>query len=119
MIDNFFALLFHSRDYGHRAHLRTQSHAVHKALDLFYKDLTEALDTLVEAYQGRVGLVNIPYVQADPNPEDPCCVLDDHLKMIEALRYEAIPRGDTVLHNLVDEVCRVYLKALYQLKYLK
>jgi DNA-binding ferritin-like protein len=122
MIQELIALLFFSRDYGHRAHLRTQSFAQHVALDEFYKDLPEAIDTFVEAYQGRHGvLTEIPYMATDPDPDptQPVQVLEKHLKMIEAVRGQAVGKEDSTLNNLLDEVIAVYLKALYKLRNLK
>lgn len=116
MFVELIALLFASRDYGHRAHLSTRSYAQHKALDEFYSGLTDLIDKLVEVYQGRNGVISIPYVDGimDPN----CVgVLEQHLQMIEALRDQAVG-NDRPLQNIVDEICGVYLQTLYKLKVL-
>lgn len=123
MFHELLALLFFGRDFGHRAHLRTQSFAAHNALDTFYKDLPELVDKLVEVYQGRYGLVDIPFLQPDLN--DPLCnVLDPvgsltlQVRMIEALREQAIG-ADSTLQNIVDEILALYGSTLYKLRFLK
>ncbi len=123
MIEQFVALLFFSRDYGHRAHLRTQSFSTHMALDTFYKELPEHIDTLVEMYQGRHGLIEISFLSAKfvvtQDVLTPIPVLEEHLKIIETTRYKAIDKADTALHNRVDEIVGLYLQTLYKLKNLK
>ena len=118
MFANLAALLFASRDFGHRAHLKTTSLSQHLALGSFYEDLTNLLDELIEMYQGRNSVVEIPY--CDPLQDtDPIVVLTKHLEIIENVRSDAIPVTDTPLQNKVDEICGVYLRTLYKLKNLR
>lgn len=119
MFPELISLLFYSRDYGHRAHLKTQSYAAHMALDTFYKELTEKIDELVEAYQGCYGLLDIPFVQAEDNVDTPMPVLQRHLQVLQGTRYSALPSEMTSLHNLIDEIEQVFSTALYKLRFLK
>jgi hypothetical protein len=112
------AFLFMSRDYGHRAHLRSQSYAQHRALGDFYSQLTEKIDALVECYQGRNGVIDIPVAELDGQTE-PVTALQAHLAMIEGVRGQAIPPLDSALNNIVDEVVTLYLQTLYKLKFLR
>lgn len=43
-------------------------------------------------------------------------VLTRHLALLENVRYEAIPKEDTALHNIVDKAVSLYLSTLYKLK---
>lgn len=117
MFSNFVALLFYSRDYAHKAHLRTTSHAKHMALDAFYKQLPELTDRLVETYQGRTGAAAvIGEVSQDDDVLNPTQVLRFHLKIIESTRDRAIDQNDRPMQNIVDEICGLYLQTLYKLE---
>lgn len=116
MFEDLAALLFASRDYAHRAHLRTGSFAQHAALGDFYAKLTEGVDQLVEAYQGRHSVIEIPFIDV-PSNMNPVLVLSEHLKIIEAVRDKAIGE-DRPLQNLVDDICTIYLQTIYKLKVL-
>jgi len=120
MIADFIALLFFSRDYAHRAHLRTTSYAVHMALEKFYEDLLEAVDELTETYQGRFDILEIGYytAEADADATDPVAVLQRHYQLVKRLRYEAVPKAETMLHNQIDTIESIYARALYKLKHL-
>ena len=119
MIEQFIALLFHSRDFGHRAHLKTDSLSVHMALNTFYQELPDLIDSIVEAYQGRYNqILDIPYADA-LTETDPIQVLTKHLEIIEGTRYQAVPKECTPIHNLIDEVCSLYYSTLYKLRQLK
>ena len=119
MFPDLAALLFMSRDYGHKAHLRTQSHAVHVTLNDFYVDLTKAVDALVEAYQGRNGLIDIPPCEIDEPSSDPITTLRKHLKIVEEVRGKAVNPKDTPVNSLLDDICVIYLSTLYKLENLK
>jgi hypothetical protein len=121
MIGELIALLFLSRDFAHRAHLKVSgpgSFAAHTALGAFYDEVIDLADSLAEAYQGRNGIIeDIPYLDTDDG--EAIAVLEKHMKWIEDNRYEAIPRTDTALQNMVDEIVGLYLSTLYKLKNLK
>lgn len=122
MIGELIGLLFLSRDLAHRAHLRVSgpgSFAAHSALGGFYEEIVGLTDKLAEAYQGRKGIIkDIPLVEHD-GEEDITKVLEQHLSWIEENRYDAIPKTDSALQNMVDEVVGLYLSTLYKLKNLK
>ena len=87
------------------------------ALGSFYDDVIEAIDSLVEAYQGAFDLIgNIPA------PETP---KGDVLKLLEAdadwieEHHEDICQGNRAVANLIDSVTGVYLSAIYKLRNLK
>ena len=49
--------LFHSRTQAHIFHLQTQSYAEHMALNVYYDGIVPLIDGIVEAYQGKYGIV--------------------------------------------------------------
>ena len=65
MIEQLISRVFYARNLAHYEHWRTKSYAQHKALGKFYDEIIEALDALVEAYQGLNGLIG-----SIPSPTD-------------------------------------------------
>ena len=122
MIADFIALMFLSREYAHREHLRTTgpgSHARHIALGEFYTSIVDLVDTFTETYQGRFGVVqNIPYMDCIQCP-GPIETLEQHLSVIEDLRYKVVPREDSAIQNIIDEIVKEYLRTLYKLRTLE
>lgn len=115
MFSQLFALLFYSREYAHRAHLASRSHAQHVILDSFYKELLTLVDALVEAYQGYAGITGIPYLNAEDDLSNPAEVLKQHLILIESLRSSECAEY-TPIQSIIDDVCGLYLSTLYKLR---
>jgi len=118
-IVDLIALLFFSRDYAHRAHLRTKSYAQHKALEGFYETMTEQADKLTETYQGRFQkLLDIGYMHDEPDATAPALVLEKYWRMVREMRYKAVPKDETMLQNQIDEIEQTFASAIYKLKFL-
>lgn len=117
-IGELVATLFLSREIAHRAHLKTTSFAEHKTLDDFYNEVVEVADSITEAYQGRNGIIDIPYL---PNEYSGSIAdtLQSLLDCVEGMRYTAVPQDDTAIQNLIDEAVALFLSTLYKLKQLK
>lgn len=121
MIGRLVATMFVAREYAHRAHLRVTgpgSFAKHSALGDFYNKIISNADALVEAYQGRHDIIEIPYLPL-PEEEDPVKVLEQLLSDVENLRYDAVDKKDTALQNLIDTVVETFLSTLYKLRKLR
>jgi DNA-binding ferritin-like protein len=120
VIEQLISRVFYARNVAHFAHWRAKgdgSYAKHKALAKFYDDVIDALDALVEAYQGAYELIgNIP---------TPATQIADPLKLFEAdaawveENHESICGGNRAVANLLDNVTAVYLSAIYKLRNLK
>ena len=120
MIEQLISRVFYARNVAHFEHWRatgTGSFAKHMALGSFYDDIIEAIDDLVEAYQGAFDLIgNIPA------PETPT---GDVLKLLEGdadwieENHEDICLGNRAVGNLVDTVTDTYLSTIYKLRNLK
>jgi hypothetical protein len=83
----------------------------------FYDDVIDAIDKLVEAYQGAFELIgNIPAPKVTER---------DVLKLLEAdadwieEHHEEICKGNRAVGNLVDGVTDTYLTTIYKLRNLK
>lgn len=116
MFGKFIALLLLSRDTAHRQHWKTESFATHKTLNEFYDSILELTDNLMEKYQGRFGRVDVPTLdEKDTYSKSPSEVLKKHLDWLEGARYDAVPKEDTALQNVIDEIVAQYLETLYLL----
>lgn len=118
MIEDLVQRVFCTRNYAHVAHFQTKSYAEHMALDEFYNNVIEAIDTLVEAYQGSFGLIKDLPKAKDEKITDIIALLSDDAKWMKANR-DSVCKKITALENLLDGVMEVYLKAIYKLKNLK
>ena len=117
MIEELIARVFYARNVAHFEHWQANgvgAYARHKALGEFYDDVIEALDTLVEVYQGVFGLVGIipaPKTKA----EDILLILAEDAAWVEK-NHEAICKGNRAVANLIDGVTAVYLSTAYKLR---
>ena len=92
-------------------------HAQHKALGHFYDDVIEALDDIVEAYQGAFELVGtIP--APDKSDNDILKHLEVEAAWIEE-NHEGICKGNRAIANQIDALSGVYLSTVYKLRNLK
>jgi hypothetical protein len=117
MIEQLISRVFYARNLAHYEHWRTESYAQHKALGKFYDGVIDALDALVEAYQGLNGLIG-----SIPSPTD---TKGDSLKILKAdaewieVNHEEISGGNRAVANLIDNVTGIYLSTIYKLENLK
>ncbi|MEN9936062.1 MAG: hypothetical protein RLZZ387_2641 [Chloroflexota bacterium] len=120
MIEQLIARVFYARNVAHFEHWRATgsgSYAKHQALGDFYDNVIDALDSLVEAYQGAFELVG-----GIPAPETKT---GDVLKLLEAdaawieENHESICKKNRAVGNLVDGVTDTYLSTIYKLRNLK
>lgn len=117
------AVLFLARDVAHRAHLKVRgkgSFAQHAgALGEFYPAVIEFADKLTECYQGRTRrLLDIPLLDNE-FPGDIKTSMIAQQDWLEANRHKAIPKEDSPLQNLIDEIVLLYLQTIYKLEFLE
>lgn len=116
------ATLFLARDMTHRAHLAVEgpgSFAKHEALGSFYGGIVGLADAFAETYQGRFDvLLDIPLL-AEPDGDDIMAKLESQREWIRKARYEAMPKDETPLQNIVDEIEALYSSTRYKLMRLK
>lgn len=117
MIEELIGRVFYARNLAHFSHWRTKSYAQHQALGSFYDEVIDAIDALVEAYQGVFGLVGgIPTPKQVPN--DCLLCLKNDAAWIEK-NHEKICKGNRAVANLIDSVTGVYITTIYKLENLK
>lgn len=120
MIEQLIARVFYARNFAHFEHWRAKgdgSFAKHTALGDFYDGVIDALDPLVEAYQGAFKLIsNIP--APDTSQSDVLKLLEADADWIEE-NHESICQGNRAVANLIDSLTAVYLSAIYKLRNLR
>lgn len=117
MIEELVSRVFYSRDLTHWEHWRTKSYSQHQALGAFYDDVIGAVDTFVEAYQGRFDLIG-PLPVPDEYAGDIIKHLKTDCEWIEKNR-EDLAQNVAALENLLDSLSDVYLRTIYKLERLK
>lgn len=117
MIEQLISRVFYARNVAHWNHWRTKSYSEHKALGSFYDDVIDAVDALVEAYQGLYGLIG-PIPAPDTGTSDVSDLLKADAAWIEK-NHEKICKGNRAIANLIDGVTGLYLSTIYKLDNLK
>lgn len=107
--------LFHVRTNAHMLHLKTRSYAAHMALGSFYDELTDKIDSLAEAYQGRYGIINYPEVPFKQEA-DAIMMIKTIRRYIDDNRQGMTP--DSELQNIIDEIVALMDSTLYKLEFL-
>lgn len=105
-------IMFLSRTMSHMAHLKTKSYATHIALNEFYDGIIDLADTLIEAAQGQYGILDVPFVNASGNVNDPIGMLQGHLKQLETTMSMV---DEDYLMNIFQETQSLYRSTLYKL----
>ena len=111
---DFLSKILQSRDKTHIQHLNSLSYAEHMALDQYYNDIIPLVDSLIESYQGKYGLVTLTIPPS--NLEKPITYLDSLGKYIETNRKQFT---DSFLQNQIDTILELIYSTLYKLKFLK
>lgn len=118
MLGEFILTLLHAVTNTHILHFRAKTYAEHHVLGKFYSKLSDSIDSLVEAIQGRYDKIDYPvsyYVPEATGLEE----LQSLQKMIdETRRHPEIPQ-DTEIQNLIDEISALIDGTLNKLKHYK
>jgi hypothetical protein len=108
--------LFHSRTQTHIFHLQTQSFAEHMALNVYYDGIVPLIDGIVEAYQGKYGIVkgysNFNLMEYN-NTQQVVAYLDALCKAIQST-YSTIE--DSYIQNLLDGITELVKSTIYKLQ---
>lgn len=120
MIEQLISRVFYARNLAHFEHWRARgdgSYAKHVALGDFYDDIIDAIDSLVEAYQGAFKLIG-PIPTPETTPADCLKCLEADAEWIEE-HHEDICQGNRAIANLIDSVTGLYLSTIYKLRNLR
>ena len=111
--------LLNSATIGHVLHLQSRSYAEHKALNTFYSEMPDLVDSVIEAWQGRHGeLVEYPDQMVEVSEHKDALEFVTFLKiLLEEERYSL--GEDSEIQNLVDSIAELIDSTLYKLTFLK
>ena len=121
MFEKLISTLMASRDQAHIFHWQTTgqgSYAAHMALGSYYDEIPDMVDSLVEAYQGKHGILK-GYEPAERFDE---YSKEGALKYFKALAtyvdrvYNKIPKDDTNIINQLDNFKDLIYTTLYKLE---
>ncbi len=113
MITELASRTLQARDAAHRQHWASKSYAEHIALNGFYDDVTEAVDAVVECYQGVFG--DIDHFEVTTEPVDNIrAYLSDEMDWIASNR-DIIAQGSENVGALIDNLSAIYSKAVFLL----
>ena len=115
-IGEFFLKLLHASTNGHLLHLQTKSYSEHKALQGYYEGLPDAVDTIIEQYQGAYQVI-VEY----PNMYEPPKA--DALQEVTSIRDFIVANRSVVgpytsLQNEVDNLLSIVESTMYKLTFL-
>ena len=116
-IGEFFIKLLNAATNGHILHLQTKSYAEHKALQGYYEGLPDAVDTIIEQYQGAYGTIityPVNYEGPKATPLEEVTYIRDYI-----VANREIVGPYTSLQNEVDALLSIVETTLYKLTFLK
>ena len=124
MFEKLISTLMASRDQAHVFHWQTTgagSFAAHMALGAYYEAIPDMVDALVEAYQGKHGIVN-GYVPAEKFDEYSQATALKYFKALATYvdrSYTKIPKEDTNIINQLDAFKDLIYTTIYKLENLQ
>lgn len=117
--DQLVSALLHSVSQTHLMHWKTDSFSQHMALGEFYDEMSEAVDSLVEEYQGKfskkIGTLSVEFLFAD----NPLYYLSDLADEIKKFRSAGDFPKDSEIQNEVDNIANLVNTTLYKLRFLR
>lgn len=114
----FFNKIFESREKSQIFHWMIKSHETHIAMEAYYTDVIEHLDTMIESYQGKYNILDGYMIMTENKETDPIKYFEEYVQFLEKERT-CIKQNDTFLHNQIDEIITITYKTLFKLKNLQ
>lgn len=118
-IQEYFGTLQQSFVEVWKNHLETSKFSDHKALNDYYDEIVDAMDTTIEDYQGIYGKLGDLKNTIDTDINDPVSYLENIKEFLKDGREELISKDDTELWSDLDNVLSIIDSTLYKLKELK
>jgi hypothetical protein len=115
-IGEFFLKLLHAATNGHILHLQTKSYSEHKALQKYYEQLPDLVDSIIEEWQGAYQkIVEYPATYETPNMD----ALQEVMAVRDFLVKNRAVVGDyTSIQNSVDNLMSLLDSTVYKLTFL-
>lgn len=119
-MEDLASMFFHSRTQAHEFHTKVTgpgSLAIHLALEGYYTDIVSLMDGLIEAYQGKYGLIEYKQVNGvdnDASKENIIKYFDNLIKFLENKRTEEKLQLSWI-QNELDNVAKLLYSTRYKL----
>jgi hypothetical protein len=110
--------LLHSATNAHILHWTTRSYSQHQALGVFYEEMPGLVDSFVEAFQGKYGLLHDFVADYKLPADNPVAYLESLKVEVETLRRSPKFPQDSELQNEVDTIANLINSTLYKLRFL-
>jgi hypothetical protein len=105
--------LFQSRDISHLDHLSTGSYEIHIALNGYYDEIIPLIDSLIEAYQGLNGKINISIPSSSSNENHN---IIEYFMDLRNFLMQKKDKLDVVLTNIIEEIMELITTTIYKIK---
>jgi DNA-binding ferritin-like protein len=124
MFEKLISTLMASRDQAHVFHWQTTgagSFAAHMALGAYYEAIPDMIDALVEAYQGKHGILKgfMPAEKFDEYSQATALKYFKALATYVDRSYTKIPKEDTNIINQLDAFKDLIYTTIYKLENLQ
>ena len=124
MFEKLISTLMASRDQAHIFHWQTTgqgSFAAHMALNAYYDAVPNMTDALVEAYQGKHGILKgyVPAERFDEYSKETAVKYFKALATYVDRVYNKIPKEDTNIINQLDSFKDLIYTTIYKLENLQ
>jgi hypothetical protein len=114
-IESFFGTLQEAVTIIWRYHLKTSKYSYHQTLHELYHDILWKVDRLIELYQGIQGLVNDYINVIIPCGKSETVYLSELRDFIRVSRESLIPKTETELWSLIDDLLSSIDSAKYKI----
>jgi len=121
IVATFINKLFESRELAHMYHLQSESYSKHIALQEYYDNVLDLIDSLVEGWQGKYITIIEDYDiirDANGDKSDVLAYFKELGTWIESNKIDCFEE-DSFLLNITDEVCLLIYKTIYKLNFLE
>ena len=119
LLTDLVMCLLNSAIVTHIMHWQTESYAAHQALGEYYSEIPEAIDSVIEAYQGKTGIILRSFPVETEIYEDmiPLVYMEYLSKKLTDNR--ALFGADPEIQNLVDAIADLIDSTMYKLRRFK
>jgi hypothetical protein len=109
--------ILHSRTQAHIFHFKTKSYAEHKALQGYYEGIIPLIDSYIEGFQGKYGILSGYKSMNYSEDISTKNIIKYFNSLLVVISKTIVP--DTYLKNILDSVTELIRKTIYLILNLK
>ena len=119
LLTDLVMCLLNSAIVTHIMHWQTESYAAHQALGEYYSEIPEAIDAVIEAYQGKTGIILRSFPVETEVYEDMIPLVYMEYLSQKLTDNRALFGVDPEIQNLVDAIADLIDSTMYKLRRFK